>query len=82
MAFDIWFRDNLAAVLTGITRGLVKGSLASGANVEYLRGILDFSQAAAAAFGVEWAQIEGEVRTCADDDLFDVVCKTLPGGGM
>ena len=79
----VYFPDDIAHALTAVTVAALQASAASGANVEYLHGVLATARAMALSFGVEWATIKAELLACIENaDILETVSKSLLGGGM
>ena len=55
MAFEIWYRDDLADSIASTVIAMMSAAIANGAtNEEYCRGLLDFARAQALSYGIPW----------------------------
>lgn len=63
MALDVYFRSTIRfTILSNAFAMLSSANAHGGGNVEYCRGVMDNVRANALSFGLDPAEIEGQVR--------------------
>ena len=73
--YEVFFRDNIAQGIVSIAAAMLSTAIAhGGANVEYVRGVLDTSKAQALNFGIPWRSLMSDLRsTLIEDERTDVL---------
>ena len=76
-ALEIYFRNDIAQGILSITVAQLTASIASGPNVEYVRGVVDTARAHALNYGIPWPVLVTTMRSAIKDtgtpDLLELV---------
>jgi hypothetical protein len=76
MALDVYFRPDVAAILTGVALAQLQGTMSSACNVEYVRGVIEALRANCAAFSIPWPAVSGALKlNLRDTDLLEQVAR-------
>lgn len=82
MVLDCYYPDDIAQGILSITVAQLAASAASGANVEYCRGVIDAARAHALNYGISWAGLVEDMEKvlAGNGRLLDLVALAPPGG--
>jgi hypothetical protein len=84
MAFDVYFRDDIAQGIVSIAVAMLSTAVAhGGTNLEYCRGVLDTSRAQALNYGIPWPALLTDLRTTLVEneraDVLELVARSMSG---
>lgn len=82
MAFDVYFRDDIAQGIVSIAVAMLSTAVAhGGTNMEYVRGVMDTSRAQALNYGIPWGSIMTDLQTALIEnekqEILELVAKTM-----
>jgi hypothetical protein len=82
MAFDVYFRDDIAQGIVSIAVAMLSAAVAhGGTNLEYCRGVLDTARAQALNYGIPWRALMADLRAALLEnertDVLELVARSM-----
>jgi hypothetical protein len=76
MALDVYFRQDVAAILTGVALAQLQGTMSDHGNIEYVRAVIEALRANCAAFAIPWPAVSGALKlNLKDTGLLEQVAR-------